>query len=149
MPRPATSPGETKPRERPASKHPTRRSSRTRKCIIHSGKGGGKGGGGKGEIVAYDLKDGSETWKWAGDAPAYASPVLMTVKGTKIVVTMTEASAVGIALADGKLLFTTAFQASRYGNTVTLIVDGTRSSTRDRERAPWPRRSRSRTTASS
>ena len=50
------------------------------KCIIHSGGGGGKGGGGKGEIVAYDLKDAPRKWKWSGDAPAYASPVVMTIK---------------------------------------------------------------------
>jgi outer membrane protein assembly factor BamB len=99
------------------------------KCIIHSGGGGGKGGGGKGgggkgEIVAYDIKDGGESWKWSGDPPAYASPVLMAVKGTKIVVAMTETRAVGLDLANGKLLFQSPFKASRYGNTVTPIDDG-------------------------
>jgi len=42
---------------------------------------GGRGGGG---IVAYDLATGSPKWKWDGDAPANASPALMTVDGTKL-----------------------------------------------------------------
>jgi outer membrane protein assembly factor BamB len=37
---------------------------------------------------------------------------------------MTETRAVGLDLADGKLLFQFPFKASRYGNTVTPIVDG-------------------------
>jgi outer membrane protein assembly factor BamB len=97
------------------------------KCIIHAGgggKGGKGGGGGKGEIIAFDLKDGAEAWKWTGDAPAYASPMLMTVKGTPIVVAMTDRSAVGLNIADGKLRFQRPFQAARYGNTVTPIVNG-------------------------
>jgi outer membrane protein assembly factor BamB len=94
------------------------------KCIVHSGGGGGKMGGGKGEIVAFDLKDGSEKWKWSGEAPAYASPVILTVNNTKIIVAPTESRVVGINLADGKLLFQTAFKAARYGNTVTPIADG-------------------------
>jgi len=93
------------------------------KCIIHSG-GGGKGGGGKGEVVAYKLATGAEAWKWAGDPPAYASPVLMTVEGAKMVVVMTERNAVGLDVTDGRLLFKEPFQAARYGNTVTPIVDG-------------------------
>jgi outer membrane protein assembly factor BamB len=97
------------------------------KCIIHSGgggKGGGKGGGGKGDVTAFKLTDGSEAWKWAGDAPAYASPVLAVVKGTKIVIAPTERGIVGLGLADGKVLFNSSFIAARYGNTVTPIADG-------------------------
>jgi outer membrane protein assembly factor BamB len=93
------------------------------KCVVHSGGGRGKGGG-KGEVVAYDLKDGNEAWKWQGDAPAYSSPVLMTVDGTKMVVTMSASNVLGIGLADGKLLWQARFSASRYGNTVTPLVDG-------------------------
>jgi len=97
------------------------------KCILHTGGGGGGGkgkGGGSGEVVAFSIKDGSEAWSWKGDAPAYESPVLATVKGTKIVVTPTERGIVGLGLADGKLLFQSSFTAGRYGNTVTPIADG-------------------------
>ena len=42
-----------------------------------------------GGIVAYDLATGDQKWKWTGDGTAYASPVLLTVEGTKMVVTLT------------------------------------------------------------
>ena len=48
---------------------------------------GGRSGG---AIVAYDLATGEQKWKWTGDGPAYASPVLMTVGDTKLVVAETE-----------------------------------------------------------
>lgn len=63
------------------------------------------GGRGNGEIVAFDLNSGTEKWKSAGDGPAYASPVLMTVEGVKQIVTMTERELVGVGAADGKLLW--------------------------------------------
>jgi len=103
------------------------------KCVIHAGgspkggfnKGGGKGDGGKGEIIAFNLKDGTEGWKTPVEAPGYSSSVLMTVKGTKVLVSLTESSAVGVALADGKKLFQSSFKGHpRYGNTVTPIADG-------------------------
>jgi outer membrane protein assembly factor BamB len=80
------------------------------------------GGRGKGEFVAYDLDKGEEKWKWTGEAPAYSSPVLMTVDGTKMLVTLTDKSLVGIGAADGKLLWQTAYK-SRY-NSETPVVDG-------------------------
>jgi outer membrane protein assembly factor BamB len=87
------------------------------KCIAYLG------GQDKGEVVAYDLASGEEKWKWAGDAPAYGSPVLMTVDGTKQLVTPTIKSLVGIGVADGKLLWQMPFK-SRY-NSGTPVVDGT------------------------
>ena len=64
-------------------------------------------------------------WKWDAEGPDYASPVLMTVGGVKQLVTMTEKSVVGIALADGKLLWEVPFpvQGMAY-NAATPIVDG-------------------------
>jgi outer membrane protein assembly factor BamB len=78
---------------------------------------------GSGSVVAYDLASGEEKWKWAGEGPAYGSPVLMTVAGTKQVVTLTETSMVGVGLADGKLLWQTPFSGGRY-NTGTPVIDG-------------------------
>jgi outer membrane protein assembly factor BamB len=83
------------------------------------------GGPGNGAIMAFDLASGSLKWKWDGEGPAYASPVLTTVAGVKQVVTMTEKSIVGVALADGKLLWQVPFpvQGMAY-NAATPIVDG-------------------------
>lgn len=80
------------------------------------------GGRGKGDFSAYDLTSGDEKWKWTGEAPAYSSPVLMTIDKTKMLVTLTNKSLVGINAADGKLLWKTAF-SSRY-NSVTPVIDG-------------------------
>ncbi len=88
------------------------------KCIACIG--GGRGGAGG--IVAFDLTTGEEKWRWTGEGPAYGSPVLMTVDGTNQLVTLMANSLVGVNVADGKLLWKTAYK-SRY-NSETPIVDG-------------------------
>jgi outer membrane protein assembly factor BamB len=80
------------------------------------------GGEGKGEIVAYELASGEEKWKWTGEGPAYGSPVLMTVDGTKQLVTLTENALIGVEVGKGKQLWKVAYK-SRY-NSCTPVVDG-------------------------
>ncbi|MCR4412460.1 MAG: PQQ-like beta-propeller repeat protein [Thermoguttaceae bacterium] len=88
-------------------------------CIAHLG------GRDSGVVLALDLESGKPKWKWSGDGPAYASPVLMTVDGVRQVVVQTDQSLVGIALADGKLLWRVAAPVERRAqNAVTPIVDG-------------------------
>jgi outer membrane protein assembly factor BamB len=83
------------------------------------------GGPNNGGIVAYDLSSGGQKWKWTGDGPAYGSPVLMTVEGTKQIVTLTDKMVVAVAAADGKLLWQIPFAASgRAYNAATPIIDG-------------------------
>lgn len=85
-------------------------------------------GGDAGAVVAYNLADGQEKWRWAGgDAASYSSPALITVGGIKLVVVMTERRVVGVNLADGKLAWETPFavQGMRGYNACTpIIVDG-------------------------
>lgn len=79
----------------------------------------------KGGIVAYDLATGAEKWKWSGDSPAYASPVLMTVGDAKLVVTQTEAKMVAVSLADGKLVWEAPYAVQGRGyNAATPVIDG-------------------------
>ena len=61
------------------------------------------GGRDNGALVAYDLGTGNEKWKWSGPSPAYASPALMTVGGTKLILAQTESKLVAVNAADGKL----------------------------------------------
>ena len=83
------------------------------------------GGRGKGAIIAFDLATGEQKWKWDAEGPEYASPALMTVEGTKQIVTLTEKSVVGIGLADGKLLWQLPFAPrGRAYNAATPIVAG-------------------------
>ena len=83
------------------------------------------GGENEGGIVAYDLATGDQKWKWTGDGTAYASPVLLSVGGTKMIVTLTTKKIVGIAVADGKLLWEAPFVVQgRAYNAATPIVEG-------------------------
>jgi outer membrane protein assembly factor BamB len=83
------------------------------------------GGQGNGALIAYDLGSGDEKWRWAGEGPEYASPVLLAVEGTKQIVTLSEKSIVGIGTANGKLLWQLLFvPARRSYNSATPIVEG-------------------------
>ena len=88
-------------------------------CIAHLG------GKGNGAIIAYDLATGDEKWRWADEGPEYASPVLLTVEGTRQILTLTEKSIVAVGVADGKLLWKLPFVPERMAyNAATPMVDG-------------------------
>lgn len=79
----------------------------------------------KGGVFAYDLLTGAQKWSWTDEGPMYSSPVLMTVAGVKQIVTLTDRSLIGLALADGKLLWRIPFPAQGMSyNAATPIVDG-------------------------
>jgi len=79
----------------------------------------------QGAIVAYDVESGDPKWKWAGEGPAYASPVLFSAGSTKIIITQTAKSMVGIDAANGKLLWQAPFAAQGMAyNAATPIVNG-------------------------
>ncbi|MGB2819962.1 MAG: PQQ-binding-like beta-propeller repeat protein [Phycisphaerae bacterium] len=83
------------------------------------------GGQSKGAIIAFDLASGDQKWQWAKEGPEYASPTLLTVEGTKQIVTLTNKSVVGLGVADGKLLWQIPFVPRRMAyNAATPIVDG-------------------------
>jgi len=83
------------------------------------------GGKGNGAIIAYDLTTGDEKWRWADEGPEYASPALLTVEGTRQIVTLVEKSIVGIGVTDGKLLWKLPFVPRRMAyNAATPIIDG-------------------------
>jgi outer membrane protein assembly factor BamB len=79
-----------------------------------------------GGVVAYDLNSGDQKWKWTGDGPGYGAPALMTAGGTRQIVTLTDKLVVGVALADGKLLWQIPYPVAGRGyNAATPIIDGT------------------------
>ena len=81
------------------------------------------GGATNGAFVAFDLASGEPKWKWDGNGPASASPAVMTVQGTKQIVTLTAKYLVGLGVSDGKLLWQVPFEAAQ-GNNTTPIIDG-------------------------
>ena len=83
------------------------------------------GGPDNGAVIAYDLASGNEKWRWDAEGPDYGSPVLLTAAGIRQIVMPTEKRIVGIALADGKLLWQVPFPPARRAyNAATPIVDG-------------------------
>ena len=83
------------------------------------------GGAENGAIISYNLNTGDEIWRWSDEGPDYASPVLLTVAGTKQIVTLTEKSIVGLDVLNGTLLWKLPFPPQRRAyNAATPIVDG-------------------------
>jgi outer membrane protein assembly factor BamB len=63
------------------------------------------GGPGDGALTAFDAATGEVRWRWTGDSPAYGSPLVLELAGTRQVVTFTHAHFVGVSVATGQLLW--------------------------------------------
>ena len=60
-------------------------------------------------FAAYDVATGAMRWEWKGDSPAYGSPIVVTIGGTRQVVSFTHQNLVGINAATGALLWSRPF----------------------------------------
>ena len=63
------------------------------------------GGQGKGALTAFDVASGKVVWQWTGDGPAYGSPIVTTLAGTRQVITFTQENFVGVDRDTGALLW--------------------------------------------
>jgi outer membrane protein assembly factor BamB len=76
-------------------------------------------------LTAFDLANGESKWEWSGGGTPYGSPILMTVGGTKQVVTPTMGGLAGIDFTSGKLLWRVKVGGTGYqGNYSTPVADG-------------------------
>ncbi len=75
-----------------------------------------------GVMVALDAVSGKEKWRWTGEGPGYASPIIATFDGVRQVVTMTDKSVIGVAAKDGQLLWRMAWPDEWNENIVTPLV---------------------------
>jgi outer membrane protein assembly factor BamB len=83
------------------------------------------GGSNDGALMALDAASGATAWQWKGDGPGYASPVVATFDGVEQVVTQTQNALVGVAAADGALLWKEPLRTPYEQNSVTpLVYDG-------------------------
>jgi outer membrane protein assembly factor BamB len=82
------------------------------------------GGNNNGAITAFDANDGSQKWSWNGDGPGYGSPVIVTVDGTRQLVTITQDKLVGLDPATGALLWERPFASANDTNSVTPVAAG-------------------------
>ncbi|MGE3512370.1 MAG: PQQ-binding-like beta-propeller repeat protein [Vicinamibacterales bacterium] len=63
------------------------------------------GGHDRGALTKFDAVTGAVRWAWDGDGPAYASPIIAELGGTRQVVAMTQRHIVGVSADSGKLLW--------------------------------------------
>ena len=75
-----------------------------------------------GALSAFDAATGKPRWRWTGDGPSYASPVVAEIAGTRQLVTQSENAVVGIGLANGQLLWRVPFKTSYDQNSITPVV---------------------------
>jgi outer membrane protein assembly factor BamB len=80
------------------------------------------GGNTEGALTAFDLATGAEKWSWKGDSPAYASPIVVDLGGTRQVVTQSRSHIVAVSAATGALLWQIPFRTEYDQNIVTPAV---------------------------
>ena len=82
------------------------------------------GGTDNGALTAFDGRTGEEKWRWTGDGPAYASPIIADLGGTRQVVTETQKNLVSVAEATGQLLWKIPFTTDYVQNIPTPLLYG-------------------------
>ena len=83
------------------------------------------GGHDRGALTAFDAVTGAVRWRWTGDGPAYSSPIIAELGGTRQVITQSQNRLVGVAAADGRLLWEAPLRTNFDQNSVTpLVVNG-------------------------
>ena len=80
------------------------------------------GGHNDGALTAFDAATGQVKWAWTGDGPAYGSPIIAELGGTRQVITTTQENLVGVSAATGELLWRRPFSVRATRNAVTPIV---------------------------
>ncbi len=83
------------------------------------------GGHNDGELTAFDVATGEKRWGWDGDGPAYGSPMIFELEGTRQVVTFTQEHFVGVSLETGELLWSRPYTtASTTTSQTPILHDG-------------------------
>ncbi len=82
------------------------------------------GGQNAGALTAMDVAKGTVKWQWTGDGPAYSSPIIATFSGTRQIIVQSQNRLVGIAAADGNLLWQTPIKTPYEQNSVTPLIIG-------------------------
>ncbi len=82
------------------------------------------GGHNDGALTAFDVETGDIRWSVEGDGPAYGSPMVFELGGTRQVVTFTQAHLVGVAVATGELLWRRPYTTPNDTTSQTPILYG-------------------------
>lgn len=79
------------------------------------------GGHDKGALIAFDAQTGATKWSNTMDGPGYASPIIVTLAGTRQIVTFMQKDLVGVDFASGKLLWKLPSK-TQYDENINTIV---------------------------
>ena len=82
------------------------------------------GGHSNGALTAFDARTGDVKWSWNGDGPAYGSPVVAELGGTRQVITVTQDNLIGVSAASGELLWKRPYSVRSTRNAATPILHG-------------------------
>jgi outer membrane protein assembly factor BamB len=80
------------------------------------------GGSKDGALTAFDPATGNVRWSWKGDGPAYATPIVATIGGTRQLITQSRSSVVAVDPASGTLLWQIPFTTPFDQNIITAVV---------------------------
>ncbi|HVJ80269.1 MAG TPA: PQQ-binding-like beta-propeller repeat protein [Planctomycetia bacterium] len=80
------------------------------------------GGENSGAVVAYNLSDGAESWKYSGDGTTYSSPVFASLAGSDAIIALGSSKLVGLDASSGKELWSAPFKTGY--NACTPVVHG-------------------------
>jgi outer membrane protein assembly factor BamB len=79
------------------------------------------GGNDSGALMAFDANTGTEKWRWNGDGPGYASPIVAEIAGKRQFVTQSQKKIIGIWADNGALLWQIPFETDYVQNIVTPV----------------------------
>ncbi len=80
------------------------------------------GGHDNGALTAFDANTGEIKWSWNGDGPAYASPIIADLNGTRQVIALTQRNIVGVSADTGTLLWRRPFANQFSNHAISPIV---------------------------
>ena len=75
-----------------------------------------------GALMALDLETGKVQWKWNGDGPGYASPILATLGNSAQLITQSQGACIGVDPAQGSLLWSIPYKTEYDQNIVTPVM---------------------------
>ncbi|MGH7490885.1 MAG: PQQ-binding-like beta-propeller repeat protein [bacterium] len=84
--------------------------------IVHAG------GSNQGALMALAAHNGETKWRWDGDGPSHASPILVEFEGDRQIVTQSQNFALGVSATTGQLLWSIPFTTDYDQNIVTPAV---------------------------
>jgi len=82
------------------------------------------GGHNNGALTAFNKDTGAVVWRWTGDGPGYASPIVATFGGTRQIITLSQQNIVGVAADTGALLWQRPYKNTYDNSSITPIQYG-------------------------